>query len=48
LKCIECNAPVVETVDDSYVCVDCGSEPLSAQTDASTAVREDTPSAADD
>ncbi|WP_226023021.1 hypothetical protein [Halomicrobium salinisoli] len=30
LKCIDCNAPVVETVDGGYVCVDCGESPISA------------------
>lgn len=29
LKCIGCNAPVVETVDGGYVCVDCGQSPIS-------------------
>jgi len=29
LKCIDCNAPVVETTDDRFVCVDCGSSPIS-------------------
>lgn len=28
LKCIDCNAPVVETVDGEYVCVDCGESPI--------------------
>ena len=30
LKCISCNAPVVETVDDGYHCVACGEAPLEA------------------
>lgn len=38
LKCIECNAPVVETVDGSYACVDCGSEPLSVRSGSSASV----------
>lgn len=29
IKCIPCNAPVVETVDGRYVCVDCGTRPIS-------------------
>jgi DNA-directed RNA polymerase subunit RPC12/RpoP len=28
IKCIACNAPVVETVDQGYVCVDCGRSPV--------------------
>ena len=24
IKCLECNAPVVETIDERLVCVDCG------------------------
>lgn len=24
VKCVPCNAPVVETVDGEHVCVDCG------------------------
>ncbi len=28
VKCISCNAPVVQTVDDRYVCVECGSAPV--------------------
>ena len=24
IKCLECNAPVVETIDERFVCVDCG------------------------
>lgn len=28
IKCIACNAPVVETVGNSYVCVDCGNSPV--------------------
>ena len=28
IKCIACNAPVVETVGDGYVCVDCGNSPV--------------------
>lgn len=35
LKCIGCNAPVVETVEGSYACVECGSEPVSGQSDSS-------------
>lgn len=28
MKCVSCNAPVVQTVDDSYVCVECGQSPI--------------------
>lgn len=28
LKCIDCNAPIVETVDGDYACVDCGETPI--------------------
>ena len=28
IKCITCNAPVVETIGDEYVCVDCGRSPV--------------------
>lgn len=28
VKCIECNAPVVETTDGGFVCVDCGDSPI--------------------
>lgn len=29
MKCISCNAPVVETNDERFVCVDCGRSPVS-------------------
>lgn len=29
IKCINCNAPVVQTVDDEFVCISCGDSPLS-------------------
>jgi predicted RNA-binding Zn-ribbon protein involved in translation (DUF1610 family) len=48
LKCIECNAPVVETVEGSYACVDCGTEPLSARSDSRASVHEDAAPVADD
>jgi Zn finger protein HypA/HybF involved in hydrogenase expression len=48
LKCIECNAPVVTTVDDSYACVNCGSEPLSVRSDSPTSALDDAASVADD
>ena len=35
MKCIECNAPVVETVEGSYACVSCGSSPISARSNSS-------------
>lgn len=25
VKCIACNAPAAETIEDRYVCVECGS-----------------------
>lgn len=28
IKCLQCNAPVTETVDGGYACVDCGRNPL--------------------
>ncbi|WP_137284383.1 hypothetical protein [Halorussus salinisoli] len=48
LKCIECNAPVVKTVDGSFACVSCGSEPLSSRSDTVSSPPEDTASPADD
>jgi len=24
VKCVDCNAPASETIDDDYVCVECG------------------------
>lgn len=30
LKCIDCNAPVVRTVEGAYVCVSCGGSPIKA------------------
>ena len=48
LKCIECNAPVVETVEGSYACVDCGAEPVSARSDPPATAPEDAAPTADD
>jgi predicted RNA-binding Zn-ribbon protein involved in translation (DUF1610 family) len=48
LKCIECNAPVVETVEGSFACVDCGAEPVSAKSDSPAAASEDAAHPADD
>ncbi|WP_128477032.1 hypothetical protein [Halorussus pelagicus] len=48
LKCIECNAPVVETVEGSYACVGCGAEPISTRSDAPTSGSEGARSPADD
>lgn len=31
IKCIECNAPVATTVDDRYVCVECGRSLISSK-----------------
>lgn len=28
IKCMHCNAPVTETVDGGYACVDCGRNPF--------------------
>jgi len=28
IKCIECNSPVVLTVDEEYICVNCGETPI--------------------
>ncbi|MDQ2072323.1 hypothetical protein ACODNH_18700 [Haloarcula sp. NS06] len=28
IKCIKCNSPVVVTVDEEYVCVNCGEAPI--------------------
>ena len=33
IKCIDCNAPVAITVDDRYVCVDCGTAPVNRERD---------------
>lgn len=48
LKCIECNAPVVETVEGSYACVDCGAEPVSTRSDPSATIQGDSVPTADD
>jgi hypothetical protein len=48
LKCIECNAPVVKTVEGNYACVDCGAAPLESRSDSPVQARDDTPSVADD
>ncbi|MFC7082122.1 hypothetical protein [Halorussus caseinilyticus] len=48
VKCIECNAPVVKTIDGRFACVSCGSEPLSERSDPTVSVSEDTASPADD
>lgn len=34
IKCIPCNAPVVQTTEDEYVCVKCGISPVRARVDA--------------
>jgi hypothetical protein len=39
LKCISCNAPVVETIDDEYVCVECGTVPIEDREMGETAER---------
>ena len=42
MKCISCNAPVVETVEDEYVCVDCGDSPIEERDAGETASRRKT------
>jgi predicted RNA-binding Zn-ribbon protein involved in translation (DUF1610 family) len=37
IRCIECKAPVVRTVDDRFVCVDCGHSPIVAEDEAAAA-----------
>lgn len=32
VKCISCNAPVVQTIDGTYVCVECGESPVQTST----------------
>jgi predicted RNA-binding Zn-ribbon protein involved in translation (DUF1610 family) len=41
LKCIACNAPVVETVDSEYKCVECGEAPIEPHSGPSTAAADD-------
>ncbi|USZ69590.1 hypothetical protein NGM10_07625 [Halorussus salilacus] len=48
MKCIECNAPVVETVEGSYACVSCGSSPISSRSGESRPTTEDAVTTADD
>ena len=48
LKCIECNAPVVETVEGNYACVKCGGEPLTARSRTTDGSEGQAASAADD
>ncbi|RXK46923.1 hypothetical protein EAF64_17405 [Halorientalis pallida] len=31
IKCIDCNAPVVETIEQAYVCAECGESPIRAR-----------------
>lgn len=28
IKCISCNAPVIETVEQDFVCIECGKSPI--------------------
>lgn len=46
LKCIACNAPIVETVDGDYACVDCGDTPIESH-DSTVAVGESDQAGAD-
>ena len=43
IKCVPCNAPVVEIIDGGYACVDCGDSPISptdsAEAESSTGQR---------
>jgi predicted RNA-binding Zn-ribbon protein involved in translation (DUF1610 family) len=32
MKCLSCNAPVVETISDHFVCVECGQAPIERKT----------------
>jgi Zn finger protein HypA/HybF involved in hydrogenase expression len=36
IKCIACNAPVVETVDDTYHCVNCGGSPVTVHDESAS------------
>lgn len=47
IKCIECNSPVVETVDDEYRCVECGESPIQSRSTPEPAVSATTGSTAD-
>lgn len=29
MKCLDCNAPLTQTVDEGFVCVNCGESPIS-------------------
>jgi len=31
MKCVECNAPVVETTGEQYVCINCGESPIAVR-----------------
>ena len=48
MKCIECNAPVVETVEGSYACVSCGSSPISERSNSGPPTADDAATLADD
>jgi LSD1 subclass zinc finger protein len=37
IKCIECNAPTTETVDNDFVCVECGRNVIAQTTHLSQA-----------
>ena len=36
IKCIACNAPVVETVDNTYHCVNCGGSPVTVHDESAS------------
>lgn len=48
IKCIDCNAPVVETVDEQFVCVGCGASPIQASEQQMTAVSDSSQRARND
>lgn len=40
IKCISCNAPVVKTVDSTYVCIECGESPIKPRNPVSSVERD--------
>jgi predicted RNA-binding Zn-ribbon protein involved in translation (DUF1610 family) len=47
LKCIPCNAPVVETIDGGFHCVDCGGSPIRRNAVGSNRGDSESPTSAD-
>ncbi|WP_435155730.1 hypothetical protein [Haladaptatus sp. DFWS20] len=37
IKCIACNAPVVQTVENAFICVGCGESPVAANSSSKSA-----------